>query len=101
MISETRLSELWALDAPPAQDPAFVQATLARLVRRRFWRDMARLVSMTIAFGVICGAVAPGVEAWLQSGDLDGALTIFAAGLALMGLWVTDDWRPEPLSWSI
>jgi hypothetical protein len=37
----------------------------------------------------------------LLSGDLDGALTIFAAGLALAGLWATDDWRPERLGLSI
>jgi hypothetical protein len=97
MSSETRLSELWALDAPPARDPAFVHATLARVVRRRFWMDVAHLVPMTIAFGVVCGVVAPALEALPRSGELDGALTVLAAGLALAGLWMTDDGRPERL----
>jgi hypothetical protein len=97
MSSDTRLSELWALDVPPARDPAFVHATLARLVRRRFWMDVAHLVPMTIAFGVVCGVVAPALESLPPSGDLDGALAVLAAGLALAGLWVMGDWRPERL----
>lgn len=86
---------------PPGPDPAFVHATLARLVRRRFWLDVARLVPMTIAVGVVWAAAAPAIEANLLSGYPGGAVAVVVAGLALAGLWSTDDWRPERFGQSI
>ena len=82
MTDDSRLATLWALDEPPAQDPAFVLTTLDRLARRRFRIRVARLVPLLVATLAVCWAIAPSVEAVLQSGGV--AVSIAAAvGLAL------------------
>jgi hypothetical protein len=82
MTDDSRLAALWALDEPPAQDPAFVLATLDRLARRRFRTRVARLVPLLVATIAVCWAIAPSVEAVFQSGGV--AIAIAAAvGLAL------------------
>lgn len=82
MIDDSRLASLWARDEPPAQDPAFVLATLDRLARRRLRIKVARLVPPFVATTAVCWAIAPSVAALLQSGGV--AVVIAAAiGLAL------------------
>ena len=49
---ETRLARLWALDEPPAHDPGFAQAVIARIERRRLvlvWLERAALAAATLA----------------------------------------------------
>ena len=80
MTDDSRLAALWVLDEPPARDPAFVLATLDRV---------ARLVPLFIATMAVCWAIAPSVEALLQSGGV--AVVIAAAiGLALTAQYAGD-----------
>ena len=82
MMDDDRLAALWALDEPPARDPAFVLAVLDRLARRRFRVKVAQLVPLLVATMVVCWVIAPSIDALLQS---DGAALVIAAafGLAL------------------
>jgi len=89
MTDDSRLAALWALDEPPAQDPAFVLATLDRLARRRFRIRVARLVPLFVATIAVCWAIAPSVEAVLQSGGVAVAIAA-AVGLALTAHYAGD-----------
>jgi hypothetical protein len=80
MTDDSRLAALWALDQPPARDQAFVLATLDRLARRRFRIRVARLVPLFVATMAVCWAIAPSVDALLQSG---GVAVMIAAALGL------------------
>jgi hypothetical protein len=94
MTEDSRLASLWALDEPPAQDPAFVLATLDRLARRRFRIRVARLVPLFVATMAACWAITPLVDALLQSGGV--AVVVAAAiGLALAAKCASDSARPE------
>jgi hypothetical protein len=94
MTEDSRLASLWALDEPPARDPAFVLATLDRLARRRFRTKVARLVPLFVATMAVCWAIAPSVEALLQSNSV--AVVIAATiGLALAAKYASDAARPE------
>ena len=89
MTDDGRLASLWALDEPPAQDPAFVLATLERLARRRFRIKVARLVPLLVATMAVCWAIAPSVEALLQPGGVAVVITA-AIGLALAAKYASD-----------
>ena len=94
MTDDHRLTALWALDEPPAQDPAFVLATLDRLARRRFRVKVARLLPLFVAAMAVCWAIAPSVEALLQSNGV--AVVIAAAfGLALTAKYASNAGQPE------
>jgi len=80
MTDDSRLASLWALDEPPAQDTVFVLATLDRLARRRFRMKVARLVPLFVATVAVCWAIAPSVEALLQS---DGVAVVIAVAIGL------------------
>jgi hypothetical protein len=78
LTDDSHLASLWALDEPPAQDPAFVLATLDRLARRRFRVKVARLIPLFVATLAVCRAIAPSVEAVLQS---NGVAVVIAAAI--------------------
>lgn len=94
MTDDSRLASLWALDEPPAQNPAFVLATLDRLARRSFRMKVARLVSLFVATMAGCWAIAPSVEALLES---NGFAVVIAAtiGLALAAKYARSAAQPE------
>jgi hypothetical protein len=83
MTDDSRLASLWALDEPPPQDPAFVLATLDRLARRRFRMKVTRLVLLFVATMAVCWAIAPSIEALLQSNGVVVVIATAAIGLAL------------------
>jgi hypothetical protein len=93
MMDDISLAALWELDEPPGRDPAFVLAVLDRLERRRFRIKVARLAPLLIATIVGCSAIAPSVDALLQS---DGAALIIAAafGLALAAKYASGGLAP-------
>ena len=98
MNDEARLKELWALDEPPATDPAFVLTVIARIARRRFWADAMTLASLVIATAVILWAMAPSVEALVQSGLAETDRYILSGlGLFLTAVLSADRWRLERL----
>lgn len=53
------LRELFAADEPPARDPVFVAATMAKVARRRFHLQVLALVPTAVALGAVCWSVAP------------------------------------------
>jgi len=62
---DDRLRALWALDAPPARDPAFEAAVAVRIERRRLWQTVLELCAIAVA-GLTGGWAAwPLVAAWL------------------------------------
>ena len=86
-MTDDSLAALWALDQPPAQDPAFVLAVLDRLARRRFRIRVVRLVPPLVATIAVCWAIAPSVDAVLGSG---GVAVATAIGLALTAQYAGD-----------
>ena len=94
MTDDGRLAALWALDEPPAQDPAFVLATLDRLARQRFRLKVARLLPLFVATMAVCWAIAPSVEALLQSNGVEVVIAA-AFGLALTAKYASDEGQPE------
>jgi hypothetical protein len=94
MTDDSRLAALWELDEPPAQDPAFVLATLDRLERRRFRMKVARLLPLFVATMAVCWAITPSVEALLQSNGVE-VLIAAAFGLALTAKYASDAGQPE------
>ncbi len=59
MVDEGRLAALWALDEPPARDPAFELAVMARLLRRRLWVDIATLAPIIVGAGIVLWTLTP------------------------------------------
>ncbi|MFL5295903.1 MAG: hypothetical protein ACJ798_05925 [Phenylobacterium sp.] len=93
--ADDRLKALFALDEPPARDPAFSTAVLERMMRRRFQEEVLMLCGVTIlgavglwviwpvlepalvtlsqGFAPALGAVALGVCAWIVLGGRPAA----------------------------
>jgi hypothetical protein len=94
MTDDSRLAALWAFDEPPAQDPAFVLATLDRLARQRFRIKVAWLLPLFVATMAVCWAIAPSVEALLQSNSVEVVIAA-AFGLALAAKYASDKGQPE------
>jgi hypothetical protein len=94
MTDDNRLAALWALDEPPAQDPAFVLATLERLTRRRFRTKVARLLLLFVATTAVCWAITPSVEA-LRLSDCIAVIIAAAFGVALAAKYAGDEGQPE------
>lgn len=94
MTDDSHLASLWALDEPPALDPAFVLATLDRLARRRFRVKVARLIPLLVATMAVSWAIAPSVEAVLQSNGVAVAIAA-AIGFALAAKYASNAAQPE------
>jgi hypothetical protein len=89
MDAEQKLAALWAEAEPPARDPAFAIAVIARIERRRLWGELLDLAPLVVALGVLAWALAPRVETMLR-GDLAGlgAGAFLAAASVLAGIWL-------------
>src|SRR5690349_11213642 len=92
---DERLKALFALDEPPPRDAGFSTAVMERLMRRRFFEDVAflsvltlggglglwvlwpvlqpMLVSVSQGFAPAVGAIALGVCAWIVLAGRPGA----------------------------
>jgi hypothetical protein len=93
--ADERLKALFALDEPPPRDAVFSTAVMERLVRRRFFEEVAILSGLTLLGGVtlwilwpvlqpilvelsrgfapVLGVIALGVCAWIVLGGRPGA----------------------------
>jgi hypothetical protein len=94
MTDDSRLAALWALDEPPAHDPAFVFETLDRLARQRFRFRVARLALLFVAATAVCWAIAPSVEMSLQP-DFVAVVIAAALGVALTAKYARDEGQAE------
>jgi TRAP-type C4-dicarboxylate transport system permease small subunit len=78
--SETKLDQLWALDAPPARDPVFEAAVALRIERRRWLRTGLELAVLVAAGLVVCWAAWPYVT---QTVDQTAPIVAIAGALGL------------------
>ena len=80
-MSDWQISRLLAEAAPPARDPAFELAVLARIEQRRFRRALMLNLALALAASLLLALVMP------MLGGLAGALSsnLVIAGLLLAG----------------
>lgn len=71
--ADETLKALFALDEPPARDPAFSTAVMEKVMRRRFQEDVVLLSAVSLAGGGALWAVWP---------TLQPALVAVSQGLA-------------------
>jgi hypothetical protein len=71
--ADDRLKALFALDEPPARDPAFSTTVMEQVMRQRFREDVAILSGVSVVGG---GAL------WLVWPTLQPALVAVSQGLA-------------------
>ena len=57
------LKALLAADVPPAQDPRFVMAVMARIEQRRFRRELAMTAGLAIGAVLLLALIAPALLA--------------------------------------
>ena len=65
--ADDRLKALFALDEPPARDPAFSTAVMEQVMRRRFQEDVALLCGVSVVGGG--GALAALADPAAGAGD--------------------------------
>ena len=84
-MDDAKLTALMTSDVPPASDPRFVVAVMARIEQRRFRRELAMTVGLTACAAALLAYLAPTLEiAWEGSfAPLASNMTVF---LALMGI---------------
>jgi hypothetical protein len=61
-MDDTKLTALLAADMPPASDPRFVVAVMARIEQRRFRRELAMTAGLAVSAMVLAGLLAPTLE---------------------------------------
>ncbi len=85
---DDHLKAQWAADVPAA-DPRFVLAVMTRIEQRRFRRELATTIGLTVCAIALLAWLAPSVEfAWRAgiapyASNLTIFLTLMAATLAL------------------
>lgn len=88
---ERMLAELWAADATPERDPAFVLAVMQRVERRRLWMGLLGQAPAVVAVCAALWAFAPVIQRAAVQLSLDpvsGELAPVAAVLAMaVFLW--------------
>src|SRR5471032_1624749 len=67
-MDDTKLTALLGAEAPPASDPRFVVAVMARIEQRRFRREVAMTAGLAVSAMVLAGLLAPALEiTWRDS----------------------------------
>ena len=84
-MDDTKLTALMASDMPPASDPRFVVAVMARIEQRRFMRELAMTVGLTACAIGLLALSAPILEIAWEGAPYASNMTVF---LALMGVTV-------------
>jgi len=86
-MDDAKLTALITSDMPPASDPRFVVAVMARIEKRRFARELAMTVGLAACAIGLLAILAPTLEiAWESSfAPYASNMTVF---LALMGVTV-------------
>jgi len=83
---ETRLAELWSLDEPPARDPVFVGAVVARIEARRLLSTVLERAAMAAAALAVAWAAWPFVaHDLIRAGPL-----LAVAGALGLAVWSVD-----------
>jgi hypothetical protein len=67
-MDDVKLAALLAADMPPASDPRFVVAVMARIEQRRFRRELAMTAGLAVCAMALLALLAPSLEAtWRDS----------------------------------
>jgi hypothetical protein len=87
---DDRLKALFALDEPPARDPAFATAVVERLAKRRCLQDLAFLGALSamgaLALWAVWPVLQPAVTAVSDSlAPLAWALALAFSAVAILG----------------
>ena len=67
-MDDTGLTALFKADAPPANDPRFVVAVMARIEQRRFRRELAMTVGLAACAVALLALLAPTLEITWREG---------------------------------
>ncbi|MBS0297639.1 MAG: hypothetical protein JSR45_15120 [Proteobacteria bacterium] len=103
---DRRLSEVFAADAPPARDPAFVFRVLQAEERRRLGLEMLLQGAATTAGAGLLWAALPWLSDAVQSATpvlsaFSLAMSVVVGGLILLRLWSVAQMRlwsgPAPI----
>ncbi len=89
-MSDQNLKQLLALDEAPAHDPVFELRVLAGIERRRFWRNVAGLVPVGAAIGVVAWSLAP----LLDAGTINNP-TLLSGIIVGTTLFVVETWQTQ------
>ena|ERR1700710_3128506 len=81
-MDDTKLIALLTTDRPPASDPRFVLAVMARIEQRRFLRELAMTVGLTACAIGLLALLAPTLELTWEGAPYVDNLSIL---LVLMG----------------
>ena len=87
-MDDTRLTALFKADAPPANDPRFVVAVMARIEQRRFRRELAMTVGLAACAVALLALLAPTLEAAWQGSFALASNAVIALMLASITLAV-------------
>ena len=88
--ADDRLQALFALDEPPARDPAFSTEVMARVMRQRFQEDVAFLLGVTAVGAGALWALWPVLQPVLLTLSRGFAPALGALALAGCALLVLD-----------
>ena len=80
---DAKLEQLLRADVPPAPDPLFRIAVLARLERRRFQRQVARIVGVGAVVTALVAVNAAAINAWLAADVSQLAVVLVVAAAAV------------------
>jgi len=81
-MDDAKLAALMTSDRPPASDPRFVVVVMARIEQRRFRRELAMTVALTVCAMILLALLAPTLEITWQDAPHADNLAIL---LMLMG----------------
>ena len=87
--ADDRLKVLFAMDEPPARDPAFSTAVMAEIARRRFLVDVAMLSGVSLLGALVMWAAWPALAPLLMTLGRDlspvmACLTLAATAVILL-----------------
>jgi hypothetical protein len=89
MDADDRLKALFAMDEPPARDPAFSASVMADIARRRFLMDVAMLSGVSILGALVLWAAWPALAPLLSTlgrglSPVMASLTLAATAVILL-----------------
>ena len=67
-MDDASLKDLLTAGAPPAADPRFVVAVMARIEQRRFLRELAMTAGLAVCAMILLALLAPTVEITWREG---------------------------------
>lgn|SRR5678815_5789328 len=83
---ESKLTELFNADAPPARDAKFRVEVLLRIERARFKRRVIRTLAVAVVAVALVALNAQAIEAWISMDIWRLAIVALGAGAAIYSL---------------